>query len=86
MTRLLMDLPSRAVIYELRRLRHEDGNTRWESNDLDDLAALAVAIPYCDVAVTENQWCHLATRAQLGGRFNTVILNDLRKLTKRRER
>jgi hypothetical protein len=81
MTRLLMDLPSRAVVYELRRLRHEDGNTQWESNDLYDLSVLAVAIPYCDVVVTENQWCHMATRAQHGRRFDTVVLDDLRKLT-----
>jgi hypothetical protein len=80
MTRLLMDLPSRAVTYELRRLRQQSRDTKWEPNDLDDIASLAVAIPYCDVVVTEKQWSHMARRAELDQRFNTVILHDLKEL------
>lgn len=80
MTGLLMDLPSRAVAYELRRLRHQSRDTKWKPNDLEDVASLSVAIPYCDVVVTEKQWCHNAGRAKLDRRFNTVILHDLKDL------
>jgi hypothetical protein len=80
MTGLLIDLPSRAVTYELRRLRHQSRDTKWKPNDLEDIASLSVAIPYCDVVVTEKQWCHNARRAKLDRRFNTVILYDLKDL------
>jgi hypothetical protein len=80
MTGLLMDLPSRAVTYELRRLRQQSRDTRWKPNDLEDVASLSVAIPYCDVVVTEKQWYHMARRAELDRRFNTVILHDLKEL------
>jgi hypothetical protein len=80
MTGLLMDLPSRAVTYELRRLRHQSRDSKWKPNDLEDVASLSVAIPYCDVVVTEKQWFHTARRAKLDRRFNTVILHDLKDL------
>jgi hypothetical protein len=80
MTALLMELPSRAVTYELRRLRHQSRDTKWKPNDLEDVASLSVAIPYCDVVVTEKHWCHMARRATLDRRFNTVILHDLKEL------
>ena len=77
---LLLDLPSRAVAVEIRKLLHADSTTRWEPNDLDDFAALGVALPYCDVVVTERRWRHLIQRAELDARFGTVVLSDLRKL------
>ncbi len=80
MTGLLMDLPSRAVTYELRRLRQQSRDTKWKPNDLGDVASLSVAIPYCDVVVTEKHWSHMARRAELDRRFNTAILHDLKEL------
>jgi hypothetical protein len=55
---LLKDLPSRAVAVELRKQRHANLQTQWEPNDLEDIASLSVAVPYCDVVVTERQWRH----------------------------
>ena len=43
MTELLLDLPSRVVTFELRRLRHENPQTVWERSDLEDMAAMAIA-------------------------------------------
>jgi hypothetical protein len=80
MTALLRALPSRDVIFDLRRLRHADRQARWESNDLNDLGALSVALPYCDVVVTEKQWRHLAYQAGIPARYNTVVLDNLGSL------
>jgi hypothetical protein len=80
MTGLLLDLPSRAITYHLRRLRHENPNTSWEPTDLDDISALAVAIAYCHVVITERQWSHFARIAQLGDQFGTTIISDLSQL------
>ena len=65
--RLLHALPGRTVAYELRKLRHH-GQTKWEPNDLEDLSALGLAIPYCGVVVTERQWAHRAKRAEFDSR------------------
>jgi hypothetical protein len=74
---LLRSLPSRTVAYAFRRLRHQDGQTKWEPNDLEDLSALSIAIPYCDVVVTEKQWVHLARRAGLDSRLQTVVVANV---------
>lgn len=80
LTDLLLDLPSRAVVYELRRLRHQNPRTKWRAGDLEDLSALGTTIAYCDVVVTERQWCHLGRQSRLDERFQTKILSDLREL------
>ena len=80
LTALMLDLPSRRVVYELRRGRHGNPQTKWEGNDLDDLEALAVAIPYCDAVITEKQWVHFGTRSGLDTLYDTRLLSSLRDL------
>ena len=72
--------PSRWTEREMRRLRHANPQKQWEGNDLNDVTALSVAVPYCDVVVTERQWAHFVDVAQLDRRFNTTVISDLRKL------
>jgi hypothetical protein len=73
-------IPSRWVEREMRRLRHANPQKQWEGNDLNDVMALSIAVPYCDVVVTERQWVHFVGQAELGQRFDTTVINDLRKL------
>ncbi len=74
---LIRDTPIVYAHRELRRLRHEASQRRWEEGDLADLAALSAAVVYCDVVVTENQWAALMRRAELDEQFGTVVLTDL---------
>ena len=74
---LIADIPTVLAHRELRRLRHEGSQKSWQASDLNDLAALAPAIVYCDIVVTEKLWTHLADRASLGARFHTTILRSL---------
>jgi len=76
----LHDLPSRDVDLELLQLRHRNPQKAWDANDLADVSALAIAVPYCDVVVTERLWTDLIKRAKLDKKYNTVVfaqLNDL---------
>lgn len=77
---LVRDIPSRWVEREMRRLRHANPQKQWDGNDLNDVTALSIAVPYCDVVVTERQWTHLAATARLDRRFSTTVISDLRKL------
>jgi|SRR5271166_1888994 len=58
------DIPGRWVEREMRRLRHANPQKQWDGNDLNDVTALSIAVPYCDVVVTERQWTHLAAAAK----------------------
>jgi hypothetical protein len=74
------DLPSQDVNLELLQLRHRNPQKTWDANDLTDVSALAIAVPYCDVVVTELLWSDLIKRAKLDKKYNTVVfahLNDL---------
>lgn len=77
---LIRSVPTVFVHRELRRFRHAASQKRWEEGDLVDLTALASAIVYCDVVVTERVWTDIAGRAKLGQQFNTAVLRDLKSL------
>ena len=81
MTAFIEDVPTMFAHRELRRLRHAASEKPWEENDLTDLEALAPAMVYCDVVVTERLWTDLAHRAKLDERFGTKICRDLTDLT-----
>jgi hypothetical protein len=59
----------------LGRDEHRDRNI--EANDLYDVMALAVAIPYTDVVVTEEFFAGVAYKQGLPDRFDSTILTDL---------
>jgi hypothetical protein len=80
MTSFLRDLPSRWVDYELQRLRHDDRTIKRDRGDLNDLSALSIAIPYCDIVVTERLWVDLLKRARLDRKYDTAVLDKITKL------
>ena len=77
---LLHAIPSRWVDYRILQLRHEDLALKRSTSDLNDVAALSVAFPYCDVVVTEKSWTHFAQRADFETEFGTRVLSNLNKL------
>jgi len=83
---LVYAIPSRWVEREMRRLRHANPQMQWKGNDLNDVMALSVAVPYCDVVVTERQWTHLVRVAKVDQRFKTKVISDLRRLPELLER
>ncbi|MDJ0396731.1 hypothetical protein QMK17_25930 [Rhodococcus sp. G-MC3] len=74
---LMENLPSRWVESELRRVRLRNPQQPWVKNDLNDILALSVAVPYCDVVVTEKQWAKHLNDLGIAKRYNTVVLYDL---------
>lgn len=48
---------------------------RVKGNDLWDLA-LNIAIPYCDIVVTETSWCNIAREAELDKLYTTELVHD----------
>ncbi len=79
---LIDNTPSMYTYRALTELRYSASQKAWEANDVADVAALSVAIVYCDVVVTENLWTDFSARAGLGPRFGTRVLRrrDLAQL------
>jgi hypothetical protein len=77
LTDLLMDLPTQRVDYELRLALHRDSGLPWKGNDLDDIGALCLAVPYCDIVVTERKWRALVQATHLDKLYGTTMLDSL---------
>lgn len=76
----IRELPTRDAALRLRAMRHQNPETKWESNDLNDIAYLACAVVHCDVIVTERQWVHELRRSGLLEKHATEAIDDVRKL------
>ncbi|WAC55946.1 hypothetical protein [Gordonia sp. SL306] len=77
---LLKGIPSRWVMSELRRVRLRNPQQPWKPNDLNDLSFLSIAVPYCDVVVTERQWAMHINQLGLAQQHGTTVLHDLTDL------
>ena len=49
-------------------------------NDSMDLAVVSMAVPYCDVVVTEKFWGTLVHRHGFDSEYGTEILHDVAEL------
>ncbi len=81
MQEFLKGVPSRWITRELRRVRHRNPQQPWHPHDLNDVNALSVAVPYCDVVVTERQWATHLTDLGLAEQYGPTVLHDLSGLT-----
>lgn len=77
---LLEAMPSRWVEKELRRIRQSNPQKQWEPNDMNDVTALSIAIPYCNVVVTERSWTGMVNTQKVNKPSGTTVLRDLRQL------
>jgi hypothetical protein len=80
-TELMLDLPSRAPGLEMMWWQHDNPQTEWTPNDLNDIAYLSAAVAYCDVVVTERKWTHILNQSGVADRFHTTVTSKLDDLT-----
>lgn len=74
---LIQSMPISSVAALLKAEQHRNPTRPWKSNDVFDIDALSLAVPYCDIVVTEkNRWHHLRT-AKVDEQMNTVVLRRL---------
>jgi len=75
-------MPSTDVAIELKTAWHRNRDKHWNANDIHDIDAMSVAVPYCDIVVTDKA-CHNAlVAAHIGERMNTALLRNLLELPK----
>lgn len=73
-------MPSTEVSATLKVEDHRNRDKRWTCNDIFDIDALSLTVPYCDVVVTDSHRRHVLRTAHLDQRMNTVVLAKLTEL------
>ncbi|MFF1880563.1 hypothetical protein ACFVVC_03725 [Pseudarthrobacter sp. NPDC058196] len=71
--RLVLSMPSSCVTVELKTHYHRDAKKRWSVNDLHDINAMSIAVPYCDIVFTDAAARNGLIRAKLHERLNTIL-------------
>lgn len=76
----ISQMPGTDVAVTLKTAAHRNPNKSWEGNDIHDVDALSVAVPYCNVVVTEKHAHHVLNSARIGARAGTEIFRRLSEL------
>jgi hypothetical protein len=74
-------MPSADVYISLVTAAHSNRQTKWLPNDIFDIDALNVAVPYCDIVVSERHAIHVLKAAGVAKRLETRVLTTLEQLT-----
>ncbi|MCD4678998.1 MAG: hypothetical protein K8S00_01295 [Bacteroidales bacterium] len=74
-------MPTMDIWINLHVLRDSDKGKAVHRNDTNDMAFLSIAVPYCDIVVTEKYWAHHLISNGYDKKYNTTILTDLTELT-----
>ena len=77
---LYQRVPTLDLEMELNMGKDELRNRRINAHDWNDMSFLCVAIPYCDIVITEKMWVDIAKRRKLDQKYNTILLTDVAEL------
>jgi hypothetical protein len=70
-------VPSLHTEIELATKRNKHWDKRIDGNDVSDITSLSVAIPYCDIVVTEVFWTNVVKSTALDKKYNTKVVSSL---------
>ena len=76
----IQNIPSLYTSWILQFRRDVQCQGKIKSSDINDITALSIAIPYCDIVVTEKMWADIAHKEKLDKIYNTTILSSLNNL------
>lgn len=75
--KLFQELPSEYTYFSLTDKRDRDLSKKIEPNDLYDIMALSVAVPYCDIVWTEKRFGTMARALKMDKICKTKIPKNL---------
>jgi hypothetical protein len=84
--RFVDSMPSGDAYVTLTTASHQNAQLTWQSNDVFDIDAMAIAIAYCDVVVTERHRAHQAKVTGLATRLQAEVVADPSELVSCLER
>jgi hypothetical protein len=72
-----LGIPTMDIWINLNLNRDNDMNRKIHRNDLNDIAFLSIAVPYCDIVVTENYWANILNTKKYDNKYNCIVLTDV---------
>lgn len=83
LTEIVMSMPSRKVAVAIRTVYYKNAQHIWTVNDLRDIEALALAVPSCDVVVTDKAVRDALRQAHFAEPGFATVLSDRKDLLDR---
>ena len=80
---MLNRMPSFDVFVSLMTSFHRNRHHKWKENHIHDIFALALAVPYCDIVLTDKEMASHVKRTRVDKRMGTVVLSKLEDLCER---
>lgn len=78
--RLVDCMPTADARVSLMVEAHRNPQTRWSPNQIVDLDALSLAVPYCDVVACDAQMAHLVKASGTNRRLGATVFDNLDNL------
>jgi hypothetical protein len=77
-------IPTALSLFNLVVKRDQQLSRPIQTNDIPDVWALSLAIPYCDIVVTEKLWASITmNETNVAERCNTTVLRNITELQQR---
>lgn len=73
-------VPSLRIAVDLKVELFRNAGRPWTMNAVNDIDALSMAVPYCDIVVPDREMASLLSRSRTAQRFGTRIIPDLSAL------
>lgn len=73
-------IPSMRLAVDMKIQLFRNRSRPWKLNDVHDIDALSLAIPYCHVVVTDKDAADRVHRTAGGERHDTAVMSDLEEL------
>jgi hypothetical protein len=80
LTRFFDQIPSMRVAVDLKTHIFRDPNRAWKINDVRDIDALGVAVPYCRVVVADSDMADRLRRSKVEDRHDVHVFHKLNQL------
>ncbi len=77
----LKSIPTAYIFHVLNDARNLNSSRKIDPNDLWDICILAIAVPYCDVVVTEREWANILNQKKIGDLYHTKIIHSIDDLS-----
>jgi arsenate reductase-like glutaredoxin family protein len=78
--RFVDSMPGSAVSIAIKTHYHKNSSKTWKENDINDIDAMAVAIPYCDVVFTDLEIRNAVVLSKLPEQMNTAIPKSVEEM------
>ncbi|MFB6525199.1 hypothetical protein [Streptomyces sp. NPDC056399] len=76
----VLSMPSMRVTTVLKARMHSNRSKKWLPNDIYDIDAMSLAVPYCDIVAPDKEYANALHQAHLSTTMHTTVVRNLGQL------